>query len=208
MSKEDIQLPNFENESVPASLEGYFLISEMELIDPNFYKTVVFMVEHNEQGAFGLVVNRKADAVLGEVVEGITGPLYDSPIYVGGPVQQNLLFILHSGLPAEATGEYSKSSIPGVIFEPVSERMITYLNEHWEDIPESQKPETRFYVGYSGWGPGQLEEEMKIGSWLIHKATPDIVFHKEPEMGWKDALSKKGTFYKIIAETGCKPSIN
>lgn len=193
----------------PRFLEGFFLISEVELMDPNFYRTVVLLVKHDEEGAFGLVVNRRSNVTLKEVLDGFEDePAKDLPIHVGGPVQQEYLFALHSGLPDELHSEHATAPADGVVFEPVTESVVGYLKEHWSNLPELDRPKIHLYAGYSGWGAGQLENELKAGAWVVLPASSDIVFYPDPAEGWRQALSRKGAFYKIVAETGFKPSMN
>ncbi len=193
----------------PQFLEGYFLISEVELMDPNFYRTVVLLVKHDEEGAFGLVVNRRSNVTLEEVLEGFEeGPAKDLPIHVGGPVQQEYLFALHSGFPDQLESEHSSAPAEGVVFEPVTESVVDYLKTAWPILPEADRPKIHLYAGYSGWGAGQLENELTAGAWVVLPASSDIVFYPDPAEGWRQALSRKGAFYKIVAETGFKPSMN
>lgn len=193
----------------PESLEGYFIISEVELMDPNFFRTVVLIVNHNDEGAFGLVVTRKSEATLGDLVSGVEQtPAAGIPIYVGGPVQQEFLFVLHARLPEGVAGELASHPAEGVVFEPVTEQFVTYLVTEWSSMPEATRPRVHLYAGYSGWGSGQLEDEISEGAWVWHKASADIVFHPNPAEGWRHALRKKGGLYQIVAETGFKPSMN
>ncbi len=194
---------------LPDSLEGHFLVSETELVDPNFYRTVVLMITHNDDGAFGLVVNRPADLSLSDIVpEFEDDAIGEHPAYVGGPVEQQFLFALHSGLPERATSPYASRPAPGVIFEPVFTVMEEYLHEEWGGVPVGQQPSMHFFLGYAGWAPGQLERELQEKAWLVIPATAEIVFHPHPEEGWNDALSRKGGLYRIVAQTGFKPSMN
>lgn len=195
----------------PDSLKGHFLISEANMSDPNFFQTVVLMVEHNAEGAFGLVVNRRSRLVLSDILPGFThnrGAC--TPIYVGGPVQQEYLFVLHSDLPdAEAGSEYRSIPVKGVNFEPAFRRIETYFNEeNWNAIPADDRPRIHLYLGYSGWAPGQLEQEMDRGSWIIHPASAKIVFHENPEEGWANALRDKGGIYRVFADTNPDPGLN
>ena len=96
-------------DDLPKDLTGQFLIAETELQDPNFFRTVVLIVHHNEEGAFGLVVNRQSDVTAGEVIDEVEGSaLEDAPVFVGGPVQQNYVFALHSGIPARYRSEHTQ----------------------------------------------------------------------------------------------------
>jgi putative transcriptional regulator len=194
---------------LPASLQGYFLISETELLDPNFRQTVVLLVNHNEEGAFGLVVNRPAELTLGDVVSEFEElPIGDTPTFIGGPVEQHYLFALHSGLPNSARSEFAMTPAEGITFEPVFQAMETYFRDEWPQVADEQRPQLAFYLGYAGWGPGQLEGELREKAWLVIPADADIVFHADPEEGWNAALTKKGGLYSIVAQTGSKPSMN
>ena len=194
---------------VPASLDGYFLVSETELVDPNFHRTVVLIVNHNAEGAFGLVVNRPADISLGDIVAELEDePIGSLPAFIGGPVEQHYLFTLHSGLPASAESQYALRPSDGVVFEPVFHAMEGYLRNEWAGSEASVRPSINFYLGYAGWAPGQLETELAQGAWLVMPATPEIVFHPDPEEGWTAALIRKGGIYHVVAQTGSKPSLN
>ena len=194
---------------LPATLEGYFLVSETELVDPNFHRTVVLLVNHNEEGAFGLVVNRPADITLGDIIaEFESEPLGELETFIGGPVEQHYLFTLHSGLPETAVSQYALHPAEGIVFEPVFHAMEDYLRSEYSSLDDARKPHVNFYLGYAGWGPGQLESELQQNAWLVIPATPEIVFHPDPAEGWNAALTRKGGLYQIIAQTGFKPSIN
>ncbi len=194
---------------IPASLEGYFLVSETELVDPNFHRTVVLLVNHNDEGAFGLVVNRPAEISLGDIVtEFEDEPLGKLEAYIGGPVEQHYLFTLHTGLPESAQSQYALHPAEGIVFEPVFHAMEGYLRNEWNTLEPEHQPKINFYLGYAGWGPGQLEAELAQKAWLVIPATQEIVFHPDPGEGWNAALSRKGGIYQIIAQTGFKPSMN
>jgi putative transcriptional regulator len=194
---------------LPASLEGYFLISETELLDPNFYRTVVLIVSHNDEGAFGLVVNRPSDTTLGEIIpEYSDRPEGAAVPFVGGPVEQQYLFTVHGGPPGLALSEHAHSPAEGIIFEPSFHVIDDYFDSRPADHTETAKDQLQFYVGYSGWAPGQLEEEIATGAWLVIPAVPSIVFYPDPAEGWNAALRQKGGLYSIIAQTGFKPSLN
>ena len=195
----------------PPSLKGHFLISESNMIDPNFFQTVVLLLEHNEEGAFGLIVNRKSHLTLGDIIPRFaTDRGYKTPVYVGGPVQQEYLFLLHSEMPDDSPASSSRiSPTPGVFFEPSFSAMEEFFEEdYWNSIPADDRPKIHLFLGYSGWAPGQLEKEMSQGSWITHPAGPKIVFHHNPEQGWKDALREKGGIYKVFADSNQQPGLN
>lgn len=198
------------DDAIPTDLTGQFLIAETELQDPNFFRTVVLVIHHNADGAFGLVVNRPSDVTAGEVIEDVDGTdLVGMTVFVGGPVQQEYVFAIHSGIPERYRSAHTEEPGAGLFFEPSFRHVIDYVrSEDYRTLPQGSRPGIRVFAGYSGWGPGQLEGELDQEAWFIHPASGDVVFQAEPEEGWKEALSKKGGFYRIVAETGFKPSMN
>ncbi len=209
MSKEDRSADNPSGRWFPENLAGYFLISSTDLNDPNFYRTVVLIVEHNSDGAFGLVVNRQSDVRLGTLLNELeNSAAQDILVQIGGPLQQEYLFVLHAELPGYLTSEHATRPAEGVVFEPATEPLVEYLGSAWAGLPAVQRPPLRIYAGYSGWGPGQLETELQQDAWFVHPASAGIVFHPNPDAGWKDALGEKGAFYRIVADTGYMPSMN
>lgn len=193
----------------PRILGGYFLVSDIGLMDPNFVRSVILMISHDDNGAFGLIVNRPFKLMLGELVEGLDdSPAASIPVYVGGPVQQELLFILHTAFPGDERDASSERPVEGVIFEPATQSVVEYLKDGWSALPEQERPAVRLYAGYSGWGPGQVEGELKAEAWVVVKANSDIIFHPNPAGAWADAFVKKGPLYQIILQTGFKPSMN
>lgn len=191
------------------------MISGLNLFDPNFFRTVVLLVQHNAEGAFGLVVNRPAAHTLGAILPRIAEDFdADIPVYIGGPVQRDFLFVLHSGFSgARGSGRYKKNPAatepaPGIVFEPATQEFVHYLAEEWDATPPEDRPRIRLYAGYSGWAANQLEGELREHAWFTHEARPDIVFHPNPEAAWKAALSEKGEYYKFVADTGYIPSVN
>jgi putative transcriptional regulator len=192
------------------SLKGYFLISETTMLDPNFKHTVVLLIEHNEEGAFGLIVNRKSQFKLIDLLPEFQNERgRQTPIFIGGPVQQEFLFAIHSPLLDKPISSTAMEVIPKVYFEPGFRNLENYFkDEYWNQLPLDDRPRIHLYVGYSGWGPGQLEREIREGSWILHPATEKIVFHPNPDEGWKDALRQKGGIYKIFADTNQDPFLN
>lgn len=189
---------------LPKYLPGYLLVAESSLTDPNFSQTAVYLINHDENGAMGLVINRPSTTVLGDAVEELADtPWREEVVFVGGPVQQYFVFVLHSGLPGNKRSLAAIEAAPGVIFEPdfsVVQPALTH--------PAKPGFRTRFLVGYAGWSPGQLESELNRRDWAVIPATPDLVFSQDPLSVWKSALRRKGGMYWIAAETGYMPSIN
>ncbi len=190
-------------------LQGHFLISEAELRDPNFSRTVVLMIHHDEEGAFGLVVNRMLDVTLGQVLpEFSDSPAGELPIYQGGPVQPQFLFTIHSGLPEDLRSDQATTPIEHVIFEPAFPSLEDYLKTDWASLPVETRPPVHLYAGYAGWGPGQLETELEHGAWVVRPAAAKHIFSANPDEGWRQALGELGGIHKIVAETGFKPLMN
>ncbi|VAX27822.1 hypothetical protein MNBD_NITROSPINAE05-154, partial [hydrothermal vent metagenome] len=149
--------------------KGYFLIANPVLPDPNFSRTVVLLCNHDEQGSFGLVVNKEAEIKPADVFSGIEGlGSYKGRAYVGGPVSQSQMFYL------------CRSSEPVPEMEQICPGV--HLGMDWNflggvmgRIPDPEI-NIRFFLGYSGWGAGQLAGEMERRSWLTGKAVESLVF--------------------------------
>ena len=190
---------------IPKDLAGHFLISETDLLDPNFFRSVVLITDHGQEGAFGLIVNRAAHVCMQDILPEFTDCAAGQiPVFIGGPVEQQYLFLLHDGLGGISLPGPSTMPVDGVFFQPLTENIAKVLRETY--VRGSHK--IHIFAGYSGWENGQLEMELDQGAWLVHPASSGIVFHPDPEKGWKDAMSSKGDLYRIIAQTGFKPSIN
>lgn len=190
---------------LPPFLSGYFLLAETDLEDPNFVRTVVLLVDHDAQGAFGLVVNRRAGMTLGQGAPGYAAsPFSGVPVMQGGPVAPEYLFCLHNGGLAEARSAQSRCLVEGIWFEPDFDHLGNWIIAH----PLESPPELRLFSGYSGWGPGQLEGELAAGAWVVLPASADLVFHKDPGQGWQEALKRKGGIWWLAATTGYKPNLN
>jgi len=187
------------------SYKGNFLLAETDLGDPNFSQTLILLIDHDPQGAFGLVVNRRSEITLGEGADLYKdSPFSKVPLYLGGPVSREYMFCLHSGLPEKQGSPHCRKLLEDLYFEPVFTQVENWILNH----PLERPPRLRLFAGYSGWGPGQLEEEMSENSWALLPAQSDLVFHSNPEQGWKEALERKGGIYWLAAKTGYKPSLN
>ncbi len=189
----------FGNDHIIFPERGDLLISEPYLPDPNFERTVILLCEHDENGSFGFVLNRPSDHSLSELVEEYQGP--DSEVFVGGPVQQNTLHFLHGGSESYAGDKKIAEGIHwGIDFDGLSRSLILY-----DDVRKS----TKFFVGYSGWSVGQLQEELEAKSWIVHKQTnPEIVFDMNADELWKSVLKDMGGKFKMIANYPLDPRLN
>lgn len=177
---------------------GILLIADPFLKDPNFLRTVVFLCEHKEEGSLGFVLNRRYENTLDELIPEVDG--VKLPVYYGGPVQINSIHFLHQ-YPEDIPGgiEILKGVYWGGDFEKTVE-LIKKGDLNMERI--------RFFIGYSGWGEGQLESEMKEKTWLTVKGTRGLVFHKTAEEIWKASLKHLGGDYEIMINFPLDPQLN
>jgi putative transcriptional regulator len=182
----------------PVSYRGKILISNSTIVTDDFNKSVVFMIEHDQTGAFGLVINKPSRYMLHEVVVGIPDNVTRNVrMYWGGPVDHSFISILHDRGELKEPG---LQVIPGVFLSRSYELLLQLL-----DIENSN---LKVFHGYSGWGAGQLESEFRRKSWVDHEATQEIILLHNPDATWKDALRSKGGFYKYFAEHTNDPLLN
>jgi putative transcriptional regulator len=172
---------------VATSLAPALLLSMPQLADPNFNRTVVLLCKHNEEGAFGLVMNRPL-VTTGRVVVKLDPPVStdrELQLWVGGPVEPVSSWILvgHDGDPAVET---QGMRITDDLYLTTSPDLLRRLLE--PDPP----PRMRLIVGYSGWGPGQLEDELRESSWLLSDVDTAMIFDTPPEKMWEAAIRRLG----------------
>jgi putative transcriptional regulator len=177
---------------------GILLIADPFLKDPNFMRTVVFLCEHQDEGSFGFVLNRNYDYTLDELVNGLEG--LKLPVFYGGPVQMDTIHFLHQ-YPEKIPGGYEISE--GVFWGGDFDVAIQMIRNG-----EVNQQRIRFYIGYSGWGTGQLNDELKEKSWLTVKANRKIIFHKETEEIWKESLKLLGGDYEMMINFPIDPQLN
>ncbi len=181
--------------------KGSLLIANPVLPDPNFSRTVILLCNHNEQGSFGLVINRSAELKAPDLFSSIDIlKSYNEKIYIGGPVSQSMVFYLYrssqdvGGLDEVCSGVYLGSS-------------LETLESLYLDI-DYQKENIRFYLGYSGWSGGQLDGEMKQNSWLIQSADEQIVFLDSEDLMWPTAVNSLGEEYQYLTKAPVNPQWN
>ena len=179
--------------------KGDLLISEPMLPDPNFERTVVILCEHNQEGSIGFVLNKPSVLKFEEAIEGIEG--FSAPLYVGGPVQQDTLhFIYRGNFELEGTTEVTDDINWGGNFE----QLLTMVNSGLVN-----NNDFRFFVGYSGWASGQLENELKQKSWIVvNKASAEQVFDMQPRELWKKLLEDMGGKFKMFSNYPVDPRMN
>jgi putative transcriptional regulator len=177
---------------------GILLIADPFLKDPNFLRTVVFLCEHKESGSFGLVLNRKYENTLDELIPGLEDAKL--PVFYGGPVQMDTIHFLHQ-YPEQIPG--SEEVTNGVYWGGDFECVIQMLKNGTLD-PDK----IRFFIGYSGWSDGQLTAELEEKSWLTVAGTRKLIFHRNYQEIWKDSLKQLGGDYEMMINFPIDPQLN
>jgi putative transcriptional regulator len=177
---------------------GVLLIADPFLKDPNFLRTVVLLCEHNEEGSFGFVLNRQYENTLDELIPELED--HKIPVYYGGPVQQDTIHFVHQ-YPEDIPGgvEIMTGIWWGGDFESVVDMLKKGTIEH---------DKIRFYIGYSGWSEGQLEEEMKEKTWLTVQANRALIFLADYAEVWKLSIKELGGEYEAIVNYPIDPQLN
>ena len=177
---------------------GVLLVAPPVLSDPNFRRSVVLLCEHGEGGSFGLILNRLLTLQLGEVLESLTGR--EEALWFGGPVQPSTLHFLHR----------HAGDVAGAV--PVVDGV--YWGGDFDDVQRLVWSEAavadglRFFLGYAGWIPGQLEAEIEAGGWILARADDALVFPDAPEKLWSAVLRRLGGEYALLANFPEDPRMN
>ena len=170
-------MPNEEHKS----LKGHLLLAGSRLLDPNFAETVVLMVQHDDNGALGLILNRPLETSVKEVCSQVL----ELPCAVEG--------MLHQGGPCEGPLMVVHTHALGGQLEVVDGVYFTTEREQIESLlvnAADGEVRTRFFVGYAGWTPGQLEAEMQTGSWLTAPADIEQIFSEDIDAQWKKLMQR------------------
>jgi putative transcriptional regulator len=181
------------------NLTNQFLIAMPGMADDTFAGAVVFLCEHTDKGALGLVINKPIDIKLRNLFEKVEltldrEDLADEPVYFGGPVQTERGFVLHEKLSEE--GSYSSSlAIPGGTLE------MTTSKDVLEALSNGVGPrKVLITLGYAGWGAGQLEDEIGRNGWLTVSAAPEVIFDTPVEKRWDRALQLLGIDPRMLSQ--------
>jgi len=180
------------------SLKGQLLLDNGKLGGSFFHRTVLLICQHDVEGAFGLVLNRSTGSNVGEaLVANLPDPLKQQPLFLGGPVQPQALSYLHSDdfLP-------DANVLPNLNLG----HSLDELQELSDAFSTTQK--LKVFAGYSGWSPGQLDDEMSRDTWLTHPASLELIFHPQPEKLWQHVLLQKGWQFRLLAESPDDPAVN
>lgn len=182
-----------------ASLKGRLLVATPVIGDPNFERTVVLLLEHDDEGAVGVVLNRPTDvAVLDPLPEWSALSADPSVVFVGGPVEQSAAIGL--ARVRDANGAEG--------FHPVLGRIGTLdLSRDPGDL-DAGVEQVRIYAGYAGWGAGQLEHELAADAWFVVDAMPDDVLSPDPDDLWAQVLRRQGGDLALLSRCPRDPSLN
>ena len=172
------------------SLRGQLLIAAPQLSD-YFRRTVILVVEHSEEGAMGLVLNRPTDSEVAEAVPSLSGLIdHTEMVHAGGPVQPDSVIVL---------GDFEQPTEAGT-------QVTGTLGLLDPDRPEADLRRVRVFAGYAGWAPGQLDSELDEDTWIVEDAAPDDPFSEDDL--WTRALTRKGGQYRLLASMPADPTLN
>ncbi len=177
---------------------GILLIADPFLKDPNFLRTVVLLCDHQQEGSFGFVLNKKMEHTLDELIADFTG--FQLPVYFGGPVQTDTIHFVHQ--------------YPDLIDDASKISEGIYWGGNFETVKALIKNRSitadkiKFFLGYSGWGKGQLHSEMDEKTWLTVSANKNLVFKTNPNDVWKGSLQHLGGDYKQLINYPVDPQLN
>lgn len=176
-------------------MTGSLLVASPALLDPNFRRTILFLSNHSaEEGAMGLVLNRPLSKTVADVAQGAVGDaLLAAPLHYGGPVSQESIIIASlqwRDNPASVAFQSFNTSLQG------------------EAIPPEWQTGLRVYVGYTGWGKGQLEAEIAQKAWFVIPPRKELVVMENPRTAWRDLLRRMDPMLKLLADAPDDPSLN
>ena len=178
--------------------KGRLLISEPFMGDYYFGRSVILLAEHNEEGSFGVILNKPVSAKFNEVLKDF--PDFDATMYLGGPVETDSLFYIHTlGEQLEGATEILDGLYWGGDIEVLKELIL---------LKKIDSKDVRFFIGYSGWGAEQLNTELKRNSWVITRSSKKRVLSTDPMMMWEKFLSKMGDNYKYWNKFPIDPTMN
>jgi putative transcriptional regulator len=165
-------------------------------VDPNFWRTVVLVGEHSDEGALGVVLNRASETTVEEAVPELALLAEEmGAVHLGGPVQPSAIVVLADFVEPEEAQSLVFDSI-GFLPSEVDPALLGELRR------------ARVFAGYAGWGPGQLEEELDEASWIVEPALAEDVFSEDPEGLWSSVLRRKGGPFSLLASMPPDPNRN
>lgn len=186
----------YKNKILPQ--KGGLLLSEPYLADPNFERTTILLTEHNNEGSVGFILNKPSDSRVSEVLNDLKE--FDARIFIGGPVQQDTLHFIHR-VPAL---DDSIEIVTGLFWGGNFDQLISLI-----ETKQIGGTDIKFFLGYSGWSAGQLDEELKIDSWIVSdQVSEELVFETEPDNMWKKAMRGLGGRFSVYSNYPADPRMN
>jgi putative transcriptional regulator len=177
---------------------GQLLVATPVLTDPNFKRSVILLCEHNNEGTFGFIINKKLESTVDDVMPDF--PLPKVHLYLGGPVQTDTIYFLHN------KGNLLEGSVNvgnGIFWGGNFEQLKLYIETNI--ITEN---DFRLYIGYSGWDTGQLNDELEEKSWALLENKHEYVFNDEPLLLWNDIAKNIGGEFAVARLFPENPSLN
>lgn len=177
---------------------GKLLVSEPFLPDPNFERTIILLCEHNQEGSFGFVLNKPSHAQVADVLDELNA--FPGMAFVGGPVQQDTLQYVHRLPDVENSIEIMDGIYWGGKFKTICERI---------DAGMASEQDIKFFLGYSGWSAGQLNEELKENAWIVsQRVSPELIFETDADTMWQKALQLMGGRFSVYSNYPVDPRMN
>ena len=181
-----------------ASLRGQLLVAGPTLLDPNFHRTVVLVCEHDEDGAMGLVLNRPSPILARQAIPELGGALGEEDcLWLGGPVQTTSVVVL-----ADFADDGEEEGMP------VSGQVGLVVPESDLEAVAATVNRARAFLGYAGWGGGQLDGEVERDDWIVTDFRADDAFTDDPDALWKRVLGRQGGEFALLATMPPDPSLN
>jgi putative transcriptional regulator len=179
------------------SVRGQLLVAGPALLDPNFWRTVVLVVEHNEEGALGLVLNRPSETSVADAVPELASMVDpEERLFIGGPVQPSAVIVL---------AEFEDPSDAALLaFDDVG---VLGTGQSSEE-PTAGVRAGRAFLGHAGWGAAQLDGELERGDWILEPARLEDAFSVDARGLWSEVLTRKGGSYALVARMPADPSMN
>lgn len=177
--------------------KGNLLVSA-PFLDDIFKRSVILLAEHDDEGSVGFILNKPSEFKLHEIIEDF--PEFNAKVFLGGPVQQNTLNFIHKANDI-LEGGYE---IADGIYWNGNYELLKLLIKSGNIEPDDFK----FFIGYSGWNPDQLQREIQLKSWYVTNSTKENLFYQEPDKLWNRILKSMGNEYSVISTFPDDPSVN
>ena len=183
--------------SIKKPHQGLLLISEPSLRDFYFRQSVILLAEHNEEGSFGVIINKPIETLVKDVLKDF--PDINIPLFLGGPVKTDNIFFIHTKEDVASSLKIMDGLYWGGDVDVICDLI---------DMKLIKENEIRFFLGYSGWQPKQLDHEISEKSWVITQSSAGEIINRKPEKLWPGYLKNMGSDYSVWANFPVDPSYN